>query len=94
MTIILSGGGGGNAHLGKSNGLGVKRRGARGVGTVRGVAHGGIQRRPYWPEDVARWMQRRLLERAVRGLGDTGCTRLSVGGLDGGVGPGGWTSYG
>jgi len=40
--------------LSKRNGVGVRRGHARGVRTIGSVAHGRIQRRPYWAKDVAR----------------------------------------
>ena len=60
----------GRVYFGKSDRLRVDGRSAGRVRTIRSVAHGSIEGRPYWSKDVARRVQRGLLERSVCGLRD------------------------
>lgn len=55
-------------YLCQSGHVGVKRGRAGGVCAVGCVAHGGIESCPYWAEDVARGVQRGLLQGAVCSL--------------------------
>lgn len=51
--------------LGESYSLRVDGGSAGRPGSVGGVAHCSIQRRPYWAKDITWWMEWRLLEGAV-----------------------------
>jgi hypothetical protein len=59
--------------LGKRNSLRVDGSGTSRPSTVGSVAHGSVQCSPYRSEDVAGWVQRRLLQRPVLPLGVTRC---------------------
>jgi hypothetical protein len=61
------------AYLGKSNSVRVHRVRSSRVRAIGSVAHGSIQCCPYWAEDVARWVQRGLLQRSVCRLRDACC---------------------
>jgi hypothetical protein len=69
--------------LGECDGLRINGSGASRPGTVGSVAHGSVQCSPYRSKDVARRMQRRLLERPVLPLGVTGWIGISRWSQDG-----------
>jgi hypothetical protein len=65
--------------LGERDSLRVDGSGTSSPSTVGSVAHGSVQCSPYRSEDVARWMQRGLLERPVLPLSITRWEELANG---------------
>jgi hypothetical protein len=45
---------------------------------MRGIAHAGIEKTPYWSEDIGWWIQWRLLELSVLFLSFVGWVIVSI----------------